>query len=88
MTYFKSVLVGLLSTVIAIILWLFAVIAYFSVVSKTAISVVSEPASNAAVGWDVGSYANTYHLWAFCLLAFIVGFVWEFRRARRRIVHT
>ena len=40
-------------------------------------------ASNGAVGWDPISVAKMTHLGTICLLVFMAGFIWEFRRARR-----
>jgi hypothetical protein len=84
MTYFKGVLVGILATVIAIILWFLGVVFF---VVKPALDVAAAASngavSNGAVGWDVGSYAEASHLWVSCLLIFMAGLIWEFRRARR-----
>jgi len=80
MTYFKSVLVGLLATVIAIILWFFGVV--YIVLKPASNGAVA--ASNGAVGWDPIAFARTFHLWPICLLVFMTGFIWEFRRAPRR----
>ena len=73
MTYFKSILVGLLATVIAIILWFVGVVFF---VVKPALNEAAA-ASHGVVGWDVSSAAEAYHLLAICLLTFMAGFIWE-----------
>ena len=79
MTYFKSVLVGLLATVIAFMLWVFVVV-FFLV--RPALNEAAA-ASNGAVGWDpISIIRNTSYLWAICLPAFMAGFIWEFRRLK------
>ena len=71
MIYFKSIFAGMVAVIIAIVLKFFAVALY--------VSVVFRPKANEMVGIDV--IGNSKEDLVSFMLIFVVGFVWEFRRA-------
>lgn len=75
MVYLKSLLAGLIAVVIA------AVLASFGVVGFIAVKSHNLPPDQ-SWGWDpISFFRNSLIAWAFLLLGFLVGFVWEYRRS-------
>jgi hypothetical protein len=76
MTLVKCVLAGLLSVVLAAILFIAAIILFV-------LFVLPAPSEGEAVGFDPVSMARSYPLLTFAVpaAAFTLGFLWEYRRA-------
>jgi hypothetical protein len=75
MVYIKSLLAGLAAVIIAMLLSPFVVVLYIDFAYK--------PAGNEAIGWDPISLVHRPPLWlvASAVSIFLIGFIWEFRRA-------
>jgi ABC-type molybdate transport system permease subunit len=75
MVYLKSLVAGTVAVTIAAVLSPIVMGIYFLVVYR--------PGANGAIGWDPTSFARQPLIWTTSALIFVVGFVWEFRRAPR-----
>jgi len=77
MIYVKSLVMGLAAAVAALILSPFAILLYFVARYR--------PTGDEAIGWDPVSLLQRPPIWLVILISamFIVGFVWEFRRAAK-----
>ena len=73
MIYVKSVAAGIATVVVAMLLSAFLVALYLFIVYK--------PKENESIGLDPISFAKTPLAWLIVAVIFMVGFVWEFRRA-------
>ena len=74
MAYVKSLLAGFAAVIIAAVLSPFVMALYLYVAYK--------PAENEAIGWDPISLVRPAPwLVVAAILVFLIGFVWEFRRA-------
>jgi hypothetical protein len=76
--YLKSVFVGLLASVVALCL---AAITIWIVFRFGALDFFSFPPEGSGIG--ATSYNVTPWVWAIIVVGFLLGFVWEFRRAVR-----
>ena len=77
MTYLRSFLAGVAATVITEILVIIAAV-------TVSITAFSQPrnvdTTFVFVGWDPISFARTAPGWGILVLAFVVGFWWQYRR--------
>lgn len=78
MIFFRSILAGLAATVIAEILVNFVAIAILLMGFRQP---PNSDTSFVFVGWDPVSFARTVPGWIILVLAFLLGFWWEHRRA-------
>lgn len=79
MIYLKSVLVGLAAIFIAELIVIVAgITALFLIASR------QPSGSKGWIGWDPVSVARTPAGWMILVLAFVVGFWWEYRRLALR----
>jgi uncharacterized BrkB/YihY/UPF0761 family membrane protein len=75
MVYLKSFLVGVAAVIVVGVLFLVAIFVYLNVAYK--------PAEGEAIGWDPISLVHqSPWVTVVLVLVFLVGFFWEFRRAR------
>ena len=74
MIYVKSVVAGLVCVSVASFLMLEVISAYLSVVYHL---------ETGPIGWNLSFLANPLN-WFFTAATFLVGFFWEFRRARSK----
>jgi len=75
MIYFKSFLVGLAATIVAELLIVAGGIGAFVIVASR-----QPNNSETEIGWDPVSAARTAPGWTILVLAFIIGFWWQYRR--------
>jgi hypothetical protein len=75
MVYIKSVLVGIVA--------LFATTIVYVVILISLLLRIHPPPPGAEVGFDLLSILDRPSFWLVMLLAFVLGFYWEFRRASR-----
>jgi cell division protein FtsX len=74
--YSKSLAAGLAAVLLAAMLLPFVMAVYFRIVYK--------PFGNEVAGWDPVSFARWPVAWLVITLIFLIGFVWEFRRAKAK----
>ena len=74
MVYLKSLVAGTAALSMAAALSPIVIGIYFLVVLR--------PGGDGTTAWDPTSFAREPLIWIMFALAFVAGFVWEFRRAR------
>ena len=75
MIYFKSVAVGLVAVVIAVIATALAIIAFLAINGRNL-------PPNQTYAWDpISFFQSSLAAWVFLFMAFLLGFAWEYRRA-------
>lgn len=72
MVYLKSAAVGIIAVFIGMILFVLAMMIYFSLVTKR---------TGEAIGWDPVSFVRSTLGRVIIVVAFVAGFLWEFRRS-------
>ena len=76
MVYAKSLAAGLAAVLLAAMLLPFVMAVYGRIVYK--------PFGNEVVGWDPIGLAKWPVAWLVVSLIFLIGFTWEFRRAKAK----
>ena len=76
MIYAKSLAAGLAAVLLAAMLLPFVMAVYLRIVYK--------PFANEVAGWDPVSFARWPVAWLVVTLIFVIGCIWEFRRARTK----
>lgn len=75
MIYLKCLFAGLTGVVIAAVVASFGIVGFLAVKSRNL-------APGQSLGWDpISFFHNSILAWAFMLLGFLAGFVWEYRRS-------
>ena len=70
MIYLKSLCVGIIAVVMATVLTVVVGFVYLNAKSK----------GDGSIGWDPISFARSSFGWVIMVVAFLIGFIWEFRR--------
>jgi hypothetical protein len=73
MVYFKSLFAGLIAVIVASILSPFVMALYLYLFRR--------PSLSETIGWDPISFGRQPFSWLLGTLIFLLGFLWEFRRA-------